>query len=100
MGPSVGVTEAGRTAHSRILIKGAIRGVGFRPLVFSLAENHQLNGLVRNALSVQIVPRARHAWETFSCIAATASATSTASGRQSAERIGQCALHSIVDEQD
>jgi len=47
-----------RSAH-RILIKGAVQGVGFRPHVYAVATRHRLNGWVRNTgQGVEIVVQA------------------------------------------
>ena len=36
------------TAHKNIRVKGIVQGVGFRPFIFSLAEDYSLAGYVRN----------------------------------------------------
>jgi hydrogenase maturation protein HypF len=40
------LTKAGRLA--RISVRGVVQGVGFRPFVYRLAQEHQLKGWVRN----------------------------------------------------
>ncbi len=37
-----------RTEGRRVHINGVVQGVGFRPFVYSLAQQHQLNGWVKN----------------------------------------------------
>ncbi|HEX6775191.1 MAG TPA: carbamoyltransferase HypF, partial [Methylomirabilota bacterium] len=49
MGPSVALPETGHRARCRIVVEGAVQGVGFRPFVYRLARAHRLGGSVRNA---------------------------------------------------
>ena len=49
-----GLSERSRSAPSlraavRIVIRGQVQGVGFRPFVYRLAETCHLGGIVRNA---------------------------------------------------
>ena len=43
-----GVVKAKDQKRLRIHIQGAVQGVGFRPFIFRLAEQHRLTGWVRN----------------------------------------------------
>jgi len=122
MGPSVTVSEARDRARCDILIEG------FLPLVYILADAHQLSGIVATATRradrrrgqqeaiarFMTVPRRRTRYlapDPFvlptcpsalcaSAIRQTASGALSPSGRESAEPIGQRALHSALDERD
>ncbi len=37
------------TARARILVKGIVQGVGFRPFIYRVANDHELNGWVLNS---------------------------------------------------
>ncbi len=36
-------------ARARIIVRGVVQGVGFRPFIYRLANDHELNGWVLNS---------------------------------------------------
>jgi hypothetical protein len=40
--------EISANVAKKIVIRGLVQGVGFRPFVYHLAEKHRLNGFVQN----------------------------------------------------
>jgi hypothetical protein len=49
---TVGNTDSARRERLKMVVRGAVQGVGFRPFVYRLATELQLNGYVSKRLKV------------------------------------------------